>query len=130
MPPCHHGAVSADPEAARPDAALVIERALRAPAALGRTRLICVDGPAGSGKTTLANQIVLSGRARDLSADVVHMDDLYEGWDGLDLQPEPRVVDQLLAPLAAGRPGRWQRYDWYAGRFGPWVDQPEVDIFV
>ena len=44
---------------------------------LGRTRLVCVDGPAGSGKTTLADRLVT---ALGPGAAVVHMDDLYAGW--------------------------------------------------
>ncbi len=59
---------------------------------LGSGRLICVDGPAGSGKTTLSDEIAaLTG------APVVHMDNLYEGWDGL---PEVR---RPARPAAAGR---------------------------
>ncbi|WP_309648119.1 4-amino-4-deoxy-L-arabinose transferase [Nocardioides sp.] len=77
------------------------------PATLGTGRLVCVDGPAGSGKTTLAGAVAaLTG------SPVVHMDDLYDGWGGL-----PRVTDQLatiLDPLAAGRPGSYRRYDWVA----------------
>ena len=39
--------------------------------------IIAIDGPAGSGKTTLAQKLV-----NDLSdAQVIHMDDLYDGWN-------------------------------------------------
>jgi hypothetical protein len=83
----------------------VHELALRRPASLGEGRLVCVDGPAGSGKTTLAAALgALTG------AVVVHMDDLYDGWGGL-----PRLSDQLdglLVPLSAGEPGAYLRYDW------------------
>lgn len=85
---------------------------------LGPVTLVCVDGPAGSGKSTLAGRL-----AEELSAPVVHLDDLYEGWAGLDGVWQ-RVEDQLLGPLAAGRPGRYQRYDWDAGCFAEWVDVP------
>lgn len=81
------------------------------PPTLGSGRLLCVDGPAGSGKTTLAAAI-----ASRVTARVVHMDDLYEGWDGLpriDAQLEP-----LLADLAGDRPGRYRRWDWHAGAWG------------
>lgn len=80
----------------------------------GAGRLVCVDGPAGSGKTTLAGRI---GALAD--APVVHMDDLYDGWDGL-----PRVgaqLDTLLRPLAAGRAGSYRRYDWHAGAYAETV---------
>ena len=67
------------------------------------TPVVCVDGPAGSGKTTLAAALAASRPA----ATVVHMDDLYPGWDGL-----PHVGAQLtslLEPLAERRPGRYRR---------------------
>jgi uridine kinase len=81
---------------------------------LGRTRLVCIDGPAGSGKTTLAAQLATalgSGTA------VVHMDDLYAGWTMTGAVA--RLTAGVLEPLAAGRPGAYQRYDWDAGRFLP-----------
>ncbi len=53
------------------------------------------------------------------AATVVHLDDLYAGWDGL-----PGVgqqLDTLLEPLARGATGRYRRYDWAAGRFAETV---------
>lgn len=81
------------------------------PPTLGAGRLLCVDGPAGSGKTTLAE------RVHDLepAAVVVHTDDLLRGWDGLPGLADA-IVD-LLEPMAAGRPGGWRRWDWHASAF-------------
>ena len=97
------------------DAALVLERVRARPPTLGSGRLLCIDGPSGSGKTTLATEIArLAPEAR-----VVHMDALYDGWDGL-----PRVDEQLgtlLTPLGAGRPGSYRRYDWHAARYAETV---------
>ncbi|MFC7497256.1 MULTISPECIES: uridine kinase family protein [unclassified Nocardioides] len=94
------------------------------PATLGAGRLLCVDGPAGSGKTTLATEVArVSPGAR-----VVHMDDLFEGWTGL-----PTVdaqLDGLLHPLAAGRPGSYRRYDWIAGAFAETVTVSPVPLLV
>jgi uridine kinase len=93
---------------------------------LGRTRLVCIDGPAGSGKTTLAGRLATalgSGTA------VVHMDDLFAGWTltgGVE-----RLVAGVLEPLAEERPGAHRRYDWDAGAFLPDlvpVPVPEVLI--
>ncbi len=97
---------------------------LSAPVRLGRTRLVCVDGPAGSGKTSTAAALEAALQAGGHEVRVVHMDDLYEGWTGLDAALEQRLVDQVVEPLAAGRPGRWQRYDWTRSRFAEWHDLP------
>jgi uridine kinase len=94
-------------------AALVVQHALSRPPTIGAGRLVCIDGPAGSGKTTLADTV-----ARRTAAQVVHMDDLYGGWDGL-FQVAGQV-QRLLRPLAHGLPGPWQRYDWHVGRFAEW----------
>jgi hypothetical protein len=44
------------------------------------------------------------------------MDDLFPGWDGLAMAV-PLLHDQIVAPLAAGRPARYRRYDWDLGAF-------------
>lgn len=98
-------------------------------ALLGRVRLVCVDGPAGSGKTTLAAALADGLRAHREVVAVMHMDDLYAGWSGLS-GVWPRVEEQVLAPLAAGRPGRWRRYDWAEGRFAQWHDLPVPGVLV
>lgn len=93
-------------------------------ATLGSGRLVCIDGPAGSGKTTLAAG--LSAARPD--AAVVHMDDLYPGWDGL-----PRVGAQLgtlLRPLAEGESGRYRRWDWPAGDWAEEVVVPPGPLLV
>lgn len=96
------------------------------PPRLGRTRLVAVDGPAGSGKTTLAGAIAgeLAGTA------VVHMDDLYLGWDTDFAEVHDRIRDQLVTPLSDGRAARYQRYDWHAGRLRDWVDVPVPPVLV
>jgi uridine kinase len=88
------------------------ERVRAAPPRLGATRLVCVDGPAGSGKTTFAGRLAA---ALGPGTAVVHMDDVYAGWtlDGA----VGRLTAGVLEPLACGRPGSYHRYDWAAERF-------------
>ena len=103
-------------------------RCLAAPPTLGAGRLLCVDGPSGSGKTTFARE-VRRAVPPGTSVRVVHLDALYPGWDGLAAGVE-RVARDLLAPLAAGRPGRYRRYDWHVGRDAEWVEVEPVDLLV
>ena len=88
------------------------ERVCAAPPRLGRTRLVCIDGPAGSGKTTFAARLAT---ALEGDVTVVHMDDIYAGWT-LDGAAD-RLTDGVLRPLAECRPGSYPRYDWHGGRF-------------
>ena len=96
------------------------------PARLGRTRLICVEGRAGAGKTTLAEAVA---RAYAGSAAVVHLDDLYEGWSGLPKVAD-RIRDELLPPLRAGRPAAIRRWDWAADRLGADLTVPVTDVLL
>jgi len=81
--------------------------------------VVAVDGPSGSGKSTLAGRL-----AGSLDCPIVHMDDLYPGWDGL-ADAVPRLLEWVLEPLAAGRYPRYRRYDWTAGEYAEWH---EVDV--
>ncbi|MDQ3112696.1 MAG: hypothetical protein M3Q84_01165 [Actinomycetota bacterium] len=99
--------------------AALAARVLAAPPRLGPVRLVAVDGFAGSGKTTFAARL---GAA--LEAQIVHTDDLLEGW----AEPTsfwPRLEAWVLAPLRAGQPGRYRRYDWLHEKFGArWREVP------
>ena len=104
----------------------------RAPT-LGAGRLVCVDGPAGSGKTTLGEAVAQGfdegfDQVSPRASRVLHMDDLFPGWSGL-----PRVDEQLeglLSPLAEGRAGSYRRYDWLAGEFAETVTVDPVPLLV
>jgi uridine kinase len=84
---------------------------LAAPARLGGVRLVCIDGPAGSGKTTLAARLA----AALGDAAVLHLEDLYAGWTLTGAVARLRAG--VLRPLTEGRVGAYHRYDWAAQRF-------------
>lgn len=117
-------------EGAADAAAALVPLLLSAPRRLGPVRVVAVDGPAGSGKTTLAAGLARRCLDAGVRAHVVHLDDLYAGWTGLEGDLWPRLAAQVLEPLRRGRPGRYQRYDWDAGRFAGWVDVPVPDVLV
>ena len=94
------------------------------PPRAGSTRVVAVDGPAGSGKSVFARRL-----AAALSAPAVQLDDLCPGWDGL---PEAcaRLVEWVLRPLSAGERASYRRYDWEQSRYGGSHELPDVPILV
>ncbi len=69
-------------------------------------RRILIDGRSGSGKTELARAIAADWP----EAQLVRMDDLYPGWDGL-------AAGSGLVPSVLTT-GRYRVWDWSAGRYG------------
>ncbi|MDX6371161.1 MAG: hypothetical protein QOD98_149 [Nocardioidaceae bacterium] len=98
-------------------ATLILSLASARPATLGDGRLVCVDGPAGSGKTTLGAE--LAGRT---GAQLIHGDDLMEGWRGLDAVG--RQLAAMVEPLAEGREGSYEHFDWQHHRYDRRVPVP------
>lgn len=68
--------------------------------------VILIDGRSGAGKTELAEQIADA----ILGAQVVHLDDLYPGWDGLDAGSA--AVPSLLTTY------QWRSWDWATSQPG------------
>ena len=91
--------------------------------------LVGVDGRSGSGKTDLAGRLCDAVRESGRSCSVVHLDDLYPGWDGLAEALGP-VCAQVVRPLRAGRPGRYTSWDWHASRPGPVRVVPATEVVV
>jgi len=70
---------------------------------------ILIDGRSGSGKTELASALL----AEWPEAQLVRLDDLYPGWDGLDAASS-MVHTTLLHDF------RWQRWDWATNQAAEW----------
>lgn len=94
------------------------------PPKLGRTKLVLIDGPSGAGKTTFADRL-----APVIDADVVHTDDLLDGWEDQFTYWE-RLQRRVLAPLRAGEPGWYRRYDWDKARFEEWIEVKPADVLI
>lgn len=89
-----------------------------------RTVIVAIDGRSGAGKTSLAELV-----AERLEAPVVHMDDIYPGWDGL-AAALPVLADEVLIPLRSGEPGVFRRWDWAAGEHGGELEVPVAPFVV
>jgi uridine kinase len=103
------------PRLARAEAAAWVSERLRHRTG---TRWIGIDGLGAAGKTRFAAEIaaLLPG------ARIVHIDDFARpdlpGWD------RDRFVAQVVEPLLAGRPARYQRWDYLEDRGLDWVQVP------
>ncbi|GAA0431985.1 hypothetical protein Acor_03730 [Acrocarpospora corrugata] len=96
------------------------------PPSCGPVRMVAVDGPGGSGKTTFAGRLSRAlGRAQ-----VVHSDDFPVPWDEEPGAWFARVESQVLAPLRRGEPGRFQRYDWPENNYAEWIDVPPAPVLI
>lgn len=103
----------------------LVRRIMARPPSCGRTRVVAVDGPAGSGKTTFADRL---GPA--LGAQVVHSDDFPVPWEE---GPGPwfaALEERVLRPLGEGRPGSFRRYDWVRGVHAEEVIVPAAPVLV
>lgn len=103
-----------------------VAAALRAlPPSCGPVRLVAVDGHAGSGKSTFATRLAdaLGG------APVLRLDDLATHEELFAWLP--RLLDQVIEPLARGTSARYAPYDWTLRRFGtPLLLEPAPVVLI
>lgn len=105
------------------EAALLIVNSARK--LCGTTKVVAIDGPSGAGKTDFA--AALGEHLR--GAQILHMDDLYPGWDGL-AQAVSDVHEHLLAPLARGEHAAYRRWDWESNRYAGWRSLPPSTLLL
>ena len=84
------------------------------------TPILLIDGRAGSGKSTLAEQVQNQYfKLGESSPRIIHMDDLYPGWDGLQLGTE-YLQKQVLNALSRREVAHYQLWDWASDQRGQW----------
>jgi uridine kinase len=100
---------------------------LAAPPRLDDSRLVCIDGRAGAGKTALAADLADVCPAGQVTT--IHIDDLYEGWSGLRTVADV-VMDQLIKPWSADRAASLAMWDWHGQRRLPAVPVPRTPLIL
>lgn len=91
--------------------------------------LIAIDGPAGAGKTTLAAKF-----ERDLSLDnsvaVIHMDDLYAGWENaLDKQLTQKLTN-IVEAFTSHSTFTISMFNWSSNSFDSFRTIEPTDILI
>jgi uridine kinase len=89
-----------------------------APRSSSLARIVAIDGCAGAGKSTLARRLAagLDG------APIVHTDD-FASWDN-QFGWWPRLLEQVILPLARGTVARYRRFDWDRHQLAGWIELP------
>ncbi len=106
------------------------------PATLGEGRLVCIDGPAGSGKTTLAAAVAegfdklnrRTDRSTGVPAGCCTWTTCTPAGRGSPGSTSSLTVCSLR--WARGGPGSYRRYDWVAREFAETVTVEPVPLLV
>ena len=85
-----------------------------------QTPIVLIDGRAGSGKSTFAEALQQQlFRDGESAPRVIHMDNIFEGWEGLALGSD-YMVRFILQPLARQETASWQDWSWVKNQRSSW----------
>lgn len=85
-----------------------------------QTPIVLIDGRAGSGKSTFAEKLQQQlFRDGESAPRVIHMDNIFEGWEGLSLGSD-YMVRFILDPLARAETASWQDWSWVKNERSSW----------
>lgn len=99
---------------------------IRAVPTTSAVRLVGVDGCGGAGKSTFAARLA---RATDNQWPVIHTDD-FASHD-VPLLWWPRMLEEVVTPLTAGKAARFRAYDWVRRELGaPIVVEPTDAVVI
>jgi uridine kinase len=116
-----------------------VERITSAAPTVGPVRLVCVDGPAGAGKSTVAALLAAALATECGAVPVVHGDEVYEGWAVVATEADrPRAFGALGARLETWLLDPWSRdeagshpvWDWESRAWGGTREVPAAPVVV
>lgn len=91
--------------------------------------IIAIDGPAGAGKTTLAREIELA-LSLQMSVNVIHMDDLYDGWGNALGEDLTQILNYLADQHRKEKPALISRYNWATSSFAESEEIAPADLLI
>ena len=91
--------------------------------------IIAIDGPAGAGKTTLAHEIFLAISPR-MSVNVIHMDDLYDGWNNALGKDLTKVLTHLTDQHKQKKSAKIDEYNWTTSSFEDGEELDPADLLI
>lgn len=75
-------------------------------------QIILIDGPAGSGKTTLSKKL-----QSEMGCEIVHLDYLYNGWDDALGASLTKTLVELASDFTSARDHLLNIFDWNLNQF-------------
>lgn len=107
----------------------IIDRITKGERRIDSGRIISIDGPAGSGKTTLASR--LTPLWCDGEVITVHMDDLYEGWEeALSEKLTRTLLHSIAQPMSMTKSFSYRKYDWLKKRFDQTITHKPPSLLI
>ena len=91
--------------------------------------IIAIDGPAGAGKTTLASLIELAV-AKEFTTLLVHMDDLYAGWDRALDENFTHALIKIVESHKSGEGITFAKFNWAENIFGEKVRHESKKLLI
>jgi uridine kinase len=91
--------------------------------------IIAIDGPAGAGKTTLASTISLALSPR-ISTTVIHMDELYPGWESALSGELTKTLTWLTSSHKAKKPLIYSSFNWATNEFHEPKSHPSTPLLI
>ena len=95
----------------------------------GGTHIIAIDGGAGGGKTTLANELALALSPRR-KVEVVHLDEIYAGWELALSQTLTASLSQILESISVGESISVAVYNWALQQFDSTREISPCDLLI
>jgi uridine kinase len=91
--------------------------------------IIAIDGPAGAGKTTLAEHLT-AALSLKYKCTTLHMDDLYNGWD---TPFDHHLTNALITACRAHQKSEkfsLSFFNWSKGEYGAATEYPPSDLLI